>query len=80
MLLFIQSIFVYGFMILAMMHAGKYAYEHQYPDGFLGNDIYAKEKTSFLDIITKSHFIIPILVFCLFAALRYKVGVYFYFV
>ena len=75
MLLFIQSIFVYGFMILAMMHAGKYAYEHQYPDGFLGNDIYAKEKTSFLDIITKSHFIIPILVFCLFAALRFNVGV-----
>ena len=75
MLLFIQSIFVYGLIILAMMHAGKYAYEHQYPDGFLGNDIYAKEKTSFLDIITKSHFIIPILVFCLFAALRFNVGV-----
>lgn len=74
MLLFIQSIFVYGLIILAMMHAGKYAYEHQYPDGFLGNDIYAKEKTSFLDIITKSHFIIPILVFCLFAALRFNVG------
>lgn len=75
MLLFIQSVFVYGLIILAMMHAGKYAYEHQYPDGFLGNDIYAKEKTSFLDIITKSHFVIPILVFCLFAALRFNVGV-----
>ena len=75
MSLLIQSFIVYGFMILAMMHAGIYAYHHQYPDGFLGNDIYAKEKTSFLDIITNSHFLIPILVFCLFAALRYKVGV-----
>ena len=75
MSLLIQSFLVYGFMILAMMHAGIYAYHHQYPDGFLGNDIYAKEKTSFLDIITNSHFLIPILVFCLFAALRYKVGV-----
>ena len=75
MSLLIQSFLVYGFMILAMMHAGIYAYHHQYPDGFLGNDIYAKEKTSFLDIITNSHFLIPILVFCLFAALRFNVGV-----
>ena len=75
MLLLLQSCLVYGLMILVMLHAGKFAYEQQYPDGFLGNDIYANEKTSFLDIITKSHFIIPILVFCLFAALRYNVGV-----
>ncbi|MBP3613325.1 MAG: EpsG family protein [Bacteroidaceae bacterium] len=75
MLLLLQSCLVYGLMILVMLHAGKFAYEQQYPDGFLGNDIYANEKLSFLDIITKSHFIIPILVFCLFAALRYNVGV-----
>ncbi|MBQ8450485.1 MAG: EpsG family protein [Bacteroidaceae bacterium] len=75
MLLLLQSCLVYGLMILVMLHAGKFAYEQQYPDGFLGNDIYANEKLSFLDIITKSHFIIPILVFCLFAALRFNVGV-----
>lgn len=58
-----------------MMHAGKFAYKHQYPEGFLGNDIYAEEKSSFLDLLLNSHFIIPILVFCLFATIRYKVGV-----
>lgn len=75
MVLFIQSVLVYGLMILVMMHAGKFAYKHQYPEGFLGNDIYAEEKSSFLDLLLNSHFIIPILVFCLFATIRYKVGV-----
>lgn len=75
MVLFIQSVLVYGLMILVMMQAGKFAYKHQYPEGFLGNDIYAEEKSSFLDLLLNSHFIIPILVFCLFATIRYKVGV-----
>lgn len=75
MALLIQSFIVYGFMIFVMMHAGKYAYERQYPDGFLSNDIRAKEESSLLDIFVNSHYIIPILVFCLFATLRYKVGV-----
>lgn len=74
MALLIQSFFVYGLMIFVMMHAGKFAYDHQYPDGFSGNDIYAKEKTSYLDILVKSHFIIPILVFCLFVTIRFEVG------
>lgn len=74
MLLF-QSIIVYGFMIWVMTYFGNIAYKCQYPKGFGGVDLFPKKKMSFITLLTKSYFIIPILVFCFFAAVRYNVGV-----
>lgn len=73
--LLIQSIIVYGFIVFVMTNAGLYAYRHQYPNGFLGKNNLYNRKSSFLDLLTKSHFLIPILVFCLFATIRFQVGV-----
>lgn len=75
MLLILQSILVYGFIILVMNYYGKVAYNHQYPQGVEGIDMFANKKFSFDRFITKSYFFIPIFIFCLFSALRYQVGV-----
>lgn len=74
-MLLIQSIIVYGLMIWVMTYFGNIAYKCQYPQGFGGIDIFAKKKVSFMSLLTKSYFIIPILIFCFFSAVRYQVGV-----
>ena len=75
MLLFIQSIIVYGLMIWVMTYFGNIAYKRQYPQGYGGIDMSRKKMMPFITPLTKSYFLIPILVFCFFAAVRYNVGV-----
>lgn len=75
MFIFIQSIIVYGIMIWAMVYFGNIAYKKQYPQGYSGIDTFSKKKLPVAALFTNSYFLIPILVFCTFAALRYKVGV-----
>ena len=72
--LFIQSIFVYGFIVLVMTNAGLYTYRHQYPNGFISENNPYNKKSSFIDLFTKSHFLIPILVYCFFVTVREQVG------
>lgn len=74
-MLFIQSILVYGFIIWVMTYFGNIAYKSQYPLGIDGVNRYANKKVPFFTLFTKSYFLIPIFVFCLFAAVRYRVGV-----
>lgn len=75
MLLVFQSIIVYGLMIWVMTRFGKIAYKNQYPQGFYEVDRFKNKKMTFASLLTKSYFFIPIFVFCLFSAIRYKVGV-----
>ena len=75
MLIFLQSIIVYGIMIWAMVFFGNIAYKKQYPQGYGGIDTFRKKKLPVAALFTNSYFVIPILVFCIFSALRYKVGV-----
>lgn len=75
MQLVLQSIIVYGLIIWVMTYFGKIAYKSQYPQGYGGINMLAKSKVPIISLFTKSYFIIPILVFCLFAAVRYRVGV-----
>ena len=75
MLLIIQSILVYGFMIWVMTYFGVVAYKAQYPQGYGAVNRLGNKKVNYLAILSKSYFLIPILVFCFFAAIRYRVGV-----
>ena len=75
MLLLIQSIIVYGFIVWIMTYFGKVAYKNQYPQGIGGIDKFANRKMSFASLFLKKYYFIPILIFCLFSAIRYKVGV-----
>lgn len=75
MLLVIQSIIVYGIIIWAMTYFGKVAYRTQYPQGFGEFDLLKNKRYSIFSIFSKSYFIIPIFIFCLFAAVRFQVGV-----
>ena len=75
MLLILQSILVYSLIIWVMTYFGNIAYKTQYPQGIGGIDIFQKRKISFTTLLTKSYFVIPIFIFCFFAAIRYKVGV-----
>lgn len=74
MFLVIQSILVYGLIIWVMTHFGKIAYKCQYPQGIDGTDMYQNKRIPFSDLLSKSYYLIPILVFCFFAAIRYRVG------
>ena len=75
MLLVIQSIIVYGLMIWVMTYFGKIAYKSQYPQGFGGIDRFENKKRSLSYLFREGYFLIPILVFCFFAAVRFQVGV-----
>lgn len=73
--LIIQSIIVYGIIIWLMTYFGHIAYKWQYPQGYGGIDTFKNKRISFLTLFIKSYYVIPIFVFCLFAAVRYRVGV-----
>ncbi|MBQ8271282.1 MAG: EpsG family protein [Bacteroidaceae bacterium] len=75
MLFALQSLIVYGIIIWAMTYFGKIAYKRQYPQGFGGIDKFKGKKSNILSILTEPYILIPILIFCLFAAVRYRVGV-----
>ena len=75
MLLIFQSIIVYGMMIWVMTYFGKIAYKSQYPQGFGGIDRFENKKRSLSYLFREGYFLIPILVFCFFAAVRFQVGV-----
>ena len=74
-MLILQSIIVYGFMMWVMTYYGKVAYKNQYPQGFGGIDRFENEKMSFVSLLAKNYFVVPIVVFCFFSAIRYEVGV-----
>ena len=74
-MLVIQSIIVYGLIIWVMTYFGKVAYRSQYPLGLGNVNRYADSEVSLYTLFTKPYFLIPIFVFCLFAALRFRVGV-----
>ena len=74
MLLLLQSIIVYGLMLWVMDYYGNIAYRKQYPQGINGIDLFKNKKKGFFSMLSKSYYAIPIFVFCLFSALRYKVG------
>lgn len=74
-MLIFQSILVYGFIIWVMTYFGNIAYKTQYPRGIGGVDMYQNRKVPFSTLLTKSYYLIPIFVFCFFAAIRFKVGV-----
>ena len=74
MLLILQSIIVYGLMIWVMDYFGNIAYRKQYPQGINGIDLLANKKREFFSMFSKNYYTIPIFIFCLFSALRYKVG------
>lgn len=54
---------------------GRIAYRSQYPRGFGEYNLLENKEYSLFSIFYKSYFVIPIFVFCLFAALRFQVGV-----
>lgn len=62
-------------MVWVMTHFGKIAYKAQYPQGIGGIDMFQNRKVPFSTLLTKSYYLIPIFVFCFFAAVRYRVGV-----
>ena len=68
------SIIVYGFMMWVMDHFGNIAYRKQYPQGINGIDLLYNKKRGFMSLLSKNYYTIPIFIFCLFSALRYKVG------
>lgn len=74
-MLVIQSIIIYGLIIFVMTHCGLIAYRRQYPQGFGNVNILANRSISFVSMFARSYFLIPIFVFCFFAAVRYQVGV-----
>lgn len=74
-MLIFQSILVYGFIIWVMTYFGKIAYQAQYPQRFCEGLLMKKQDFSTLSFLSKSYFIIPIFVFCLFSSLRFQVGV-----
>lgn len=74
-MLIIQSILVYGFITWIMTVYGIRLYKYQYPQGINGVNRLEHKKLGPIRMLSRSNFIIPIFVFCLFAAIRYKVGV-----
>lgn len=62
-------------MMWLMYNYGNIAYKKQYPQGIGGVDMFKKKRRLFATLLTKSYFLVPILVYCIFAAIRYKVGV-----
>lgn len=58
-----------------MTYFGYITYKDQYPQGFCGKNYDVDKNVPFYVLFAKPYFIIPILVFCFFAAVRYKVGV-----
>lgn len=62
-------------MMWVMTYYGKVAYKNQYPQGFGGIDRFENEKMSFVSLLAKNYFVVPIVVFCFFSAIRYEVGV-----
>lgn len=74
-MLILQSILVYGFVIWVMTYFGNIAYKCQYPQGFGRLDTVEGKNRSLAIIFTKNYFLIPILVFSFFAAVRFQVGV-----
>lgn len=74
MLQIFTSIIVFGLMTWVMTSFGKIAYKSQYPQGFGSIDRFSNKKLSYISLFSKSYFFIPIFVFCLFSAIRYKVG------
>ena len=74
-MLILQSIIVYGLMLWAMNYYGNIAYRKQYPQGINGINLFGNKKSDFISMLSKSYYTIPIFVFCLFSAFRYKVGV-----
>lgn len=74
MLYIFVSIIVYGLMMWVMNYFGNIAYKKQYPQGIDGTDLLANKKKGFMSMLTKSYYAIPILVFCFFSALRFRVG------
>lgn len=75
MIQLLTSIIVYGIMIWVMAYFGNIAYKRQYPQGIGGIHKQQNNKIPFSVLLSKSYFLIPILVFCFFAAVRYNVGV-----
>ena len=73
-MLLLQSIIVYGMIMWVMDYFGNIAYKKQYPQGINGIDLLENKKKGFFLMLSKSYYTIPIFVFCLFSALRYKVG------
>ena len=61
-------------MMWVMNYFGNIAYKKQYPQGIDGTDLLANKKKGFMSMLTKSYYAIPILVFCFFSALRFRVG------
>lgn len=61
-------------MIWVMTYFGNIAFKNQYPQGFGGVNRYATKKLPFYTLFTKSYYLIPIFVFCFFAAIRFQVG------
>lgn len=61
-------------MIWVMTYYGNIAYRKQYPQGINGVNLLGNKKSDFISMLSKSYYTIPIFVFCLFSALRYKVG------
>lgn len=74
MLYIFISIIVYGLMMWVMDYCGNIAYKKQYPQGIDGTDLLANKKKGFMPMLTKSYYAIPIFVFSLFSALRFRVG------
>lgn len=62
-------------MAWVMTYYGHIAYKNQYPQGIEGVDRFQNKKLTFVSLLAKSYFIMPILIFCFFSAIRYKVGV-----
>lgn len=58
-----------------MTYNGKIAYRNQYPLGFGNGNRYANTEVPMSTLFTKPYFIVPLFVFSIFAALRYRVGV-----
>lgn len=54
---------------------GMKLFRYQYPYGLNGYNRLEQKKFGVIKMLSRSNFVIPIFVFCLFAAIRYKVGV-----
>lgn len=72
----IQSVVVYGLLIWIMTYYGNLAYKSQYPYGIHCNEYNrSRIRRGSFKMITSSYVLIPVFIFCLLAALRYRVGV-----
>ena len=61
-------------MLWVMDYFGNIAYKKQYPKGINGIQLLNNKNKGFISMLSKSYYAIPIFVFCLFSALRYRVG------